>query len=198
MQTIGQSSLKGTKVTFKPDGTVLEATEFNFDILSNRMRELSFLNPGLRIVMRDERSGKAHDFKYEGGIVAYVELLNKNKTLLFDRPIAIQARGEQNGAEVQVALQWNDGLDEKVFSFANNINTIDGGPHLVGFKSALTRTVVKYGETHNSWKEIKESPTGEDIREGLTAVVSVKIPGAQFEGNLKGKLVNTEAKGLVE
>jgi DNA gyrase subunit B len=198
VQTIGQSSLKGTKVTFKPDGTVLEATEFNFDILSNRMRELSFLNPGLRIVMRDERSGKAHDFKYEGGIVAYVELLNKNKTLLFDRPISIQARGEQNGAEMQVALQWNDGLDEKVFSFANNINTIDGGPHLVGFKSALTRTVVKYGETHNSWKEIKESPTGEDIREGLTAVVSVKIPGAQFEGNLKGKLVNTEAKGVVE
>jgi DNA gyrase subunit B len=198
VQTLGQSSLKGTKVTFKPDPTVLEATEFNFDILSNRMRELSFLNPGLRIIMRDERSGKAHDFKYEGGIVAYVELLNKNKTLLFDPPIAIQARGEANGAEVQVALQWNDGVDEKVFSFANNINTVDGGPHLIGFKSALTRTVVKYGETHNSWKEIKESPTGEDIREGLTAVVSVKIPGAQFEGNLKGKLVNTEAKGVVE
>ncbi|MFL5426900.1 MAG: DNA gyrase subunit B, partial [Myxococcales bacterium] len=196
VHTIGSTKLRGTKVTFKPDPTVLEAIDFNFDILSNRLRELAFLNPGLRVVMRDERSDKAHDFKYEGGIVAYVELLNKNKTVLFDPPIAI--RGEVNGAEVHVALQWNDAFDEKVFSFANNINTVDGGPHLIGFKSALTRTVVKYGEEKNAWKEIKESPSGEDVREGLTAVVSVKIPGAQFEGNLKGKLVNTEAKGYVE
>jgi DNA gyrase subunit B len=196
VRTIGTTSLRGTKVTFKPDAGVLEATDFNFDVLSNRMRELAFLNPGLRILMRDERSDKSHDFKYEGGIVAYVQLLNKNKTLVFNEPISI--RGEQNGAEVYVALQWNDGFDEKVFSFANNINTVDGGPHLIGFKSALTRSVVKYGEENGSWKEIKESPSGEDVREGLTAVVSVKIPGAQFEGNLKGKLVNTEAKGLVE
>ena len=196
VQVIGSTSLRGTKVTFKPDPTVLEATDFNFDVLSNRMRELAFLNPGLRITMRDERTDKSHDFKYDGGIVAYVELLNKNKTVLFDHPIAM--KGEVNGAEVYVALQWNDGFDEKVFSFANNINTVDGGPHLIGFKSALTRSVVKYGEENNSWKEIKESPSGEDIREGLTAVVSVKIPGAQFEGNLKGKLVNAEAKGIVE
>jgi len=197
VKTIGTTSLRGTKVTFKPDATVLEATDFNFDVLSNRMRELAFLNPGLRILMRDERSDKSHDFKYEGGIVAYVELLNKNKTVLFDEPISVRG-GDANGAEVHVALQWNDGFDEKVFSFANNINTIDGGPHLIGFKSALTRSVVKYGEESGAWKEIKESPSGEDIREGLTAVVSVKIPGAQFEGNLKGKLVNTEAKGIVE
>ena len=196
VKSIGRTSLRGTKVTFKPDATVLEATDFNFDVLSNRMRELAFLNPGLRVVMRDERSDKSHDFKYEGGIVAYVELLNKNKTVLFDPPISV--RGEVDGSEVHVALQWNDGFDEKVFSFANNINTVDGGPHLIAFKSALTRTVVKYGEENGSWKEIKESPSGEDIREGLTAVVSVKIPGAQFEGNLKGKLVNTEAKGIVE
>ena len=196
VRTMGETPLQGTKVTFKPDNTVLEATEFNFDVLSNRMRELSFLNPGLRILMRDERTDKEHDFHYQGGIVAYVELLNTNKTLIFDPPISV--KGEQNGAEVHVALQWNDGFDEKVFSFANNINTIDGGPHLIGFKSALTRTVVKYGEEAGSWKEIKESPSGEDIREGLTAVVSCKIPGAQFEGNLKGKLVNGEAKGLVE
>jgi len=196
VQILGTTSLRGTKVTFKPDPTVLEATDFNFDVLSNRMRELAFLNPGLRIVMRDERNDKSHDFKYEGGIVAYVELLNKNKTVLYDRPIAM--KGEVNGAEVHVALQWNDGFDEKVFSFANNINTVDGGPHLIGFKSALTRSVIKYGEEHSSWKEIKESPSGEDVREGLTAVVSVNIPGAQFEGNLKGKLVNTEAKGMVE
>ena len=196
VKPIGTTSLRGTKVTFKPDSTVLEATEFNFDVLSNRMRELAFLNPGLRILMRDERSNKSHDFKYDGGIVAYVELLNTNKTTLFDAPISV--RGEVNGAEVHVALQWNDAFDEKVFSFANNINTVDGGPHMVGFKSALTRTVVKYGEEKGAWKEIKESPSGEDIREGLTAVVSVKIPGAQFEGNLKGKLVNTEAKGIVE
>ena len=196
VKSIGTTSLRGTKVTFKPDAKVLEATDFNFDVLSNRMRELAFLNPGLRVVMRDERSDKSHDFKYEGGIVAYVELLNKNKTVLFDPPISV--RGEVDGSEVHVALQWNDGFDEKVFSFANNINTVDGGPHLIGFKSALTRTVVKYGEENGSWKEIKESPSGEDIREGLTAVVSVKIPGAQFEGNLKGKLVNTEAKGIVE
>ncbi|HEY4730872.1 MAG TPA: ATP-binding protein, partial [Myxococcales bacterium] len=186
VKSIGNTSLRGTKVTFKPDASVLEATDFNFDVLSNRMRELAFLNPGLRILMRDERSDKSHDFKYEGGIVAYVELLNKNKTVLFDPPIAV--KGEVNGAEVNVALQWNDGFDEKVFSFANNINTVDGGPHLIGFKSALTRTVIKYGEESGAWKEIKESPSGEDIREGLTAVVSVKIPGAQFEGNLKGKL----------
>jgi DNA gyrase subunit B len=196
VKSIGTTSLRGTKVTFKPDSSVLEATDFNFDVLSNRMRELAFLNPGLRVLMRDERSDKSHDFKYEGGIVAYVELLNKNKTVLFDPPISV--KGEVNGAEVHVALQWNDGFDEKVFSFANNINTVDGGPHLIGFKSALTRTVVKYGEENGSWKEIKESPSGEDIREGLTAVVSVNIPGAQFEGNLKGKLVNTEAKGVVE
>ena len=196
VKSIGNTSLRGTKVTFKPDASVLEATDFNFDVLSNRMRELAFLNPGLRILMRDERSDKSHDFKYEGGIVAYVELLNKNKTVLFAPPIAV--KGEVNGAEVNVALQWNDGFDEKVFSFANNINTVDGGPHLIGFKSALTRTVIKYGEESGAWKEIKESPSGEDIREGLTAVVSVKIPGAQFEGNLKGKLVNTEAKAVVE
>jgi DNA gyrase subunit B len=196
VKVIGTTSLKGTKVTFKPDNTVLEATEFNFDVLSNRLRELAFLNPGLRILMRDERSDKSHDFKYEGGIVAYVELLNTNKSTLFDKPINI--KGEVNGAEVHVAMQWNDGFDEKVFSFANNINTVDGGPHMIGFKSALTRSVVKYGEEAGAWKEIKESPSGEDIREGLTAVVSVKIPGAQFEGNLKGKLVNTEAKTVVE
>jgi len=196
VHVLGTTSLRGTKVTFKPDSTVLEATDFNFDVLSNRMREMAFLNPGLRVTMRDERTDKSHDFKYEGGIVAYVELLNKNKTVLFDKPIAM--KGEVNGAEVNVALQWNDGFDEKVFSFANNINTVDGGPHLIGFKSALTRSVIKYGEESNSWKEIKESPSGEDVREGLTAVVSVKIPGAQFEGNLKGKLVNTEAKALVE
>ena len=196
VKNIGTTSLRGTKVTFKPDATVLEATDFNFDVLSNRMRELAFLNPGLQILMRDERTGKSHDFVYAGGIVAYVELLNTNKTLVFAPPINV--KGEVNGAEVNVALQWNDGFDEKVFSFANNINTVDGGPHMVGFKSALTRTVVKYGDESGAWKEIKESPSGEDIREGLTAVVSVKIPGAQFEGNLKGKLVNTEAKTLVE
>ncbi|HUJ25185.1 MAG TPA: ATP-binding protein, partial [Myxococcales bacterium] len=173
VKTLGKTSLRGTKVTFKPDATVLEATDFNFDVLSNRMRELAFLNPGLRIQMRDERQDKSHDFKYDGGIASYVELLNKNKTTLFDPPIAV--RGEVSGSEVNVALQWNDGFDEKVFSFANNINTVDGGPHLIGFKSALTRTVVKYGEESGAWKEIKESPSGEDIREGLTAVISVKI-----------------------
>src|SRR5438552_9303812 len=123
VRNIGTTSLGGTKVTFKPDTTVLEATDFNFDVLSNRMRELAFLNPGLRILMRDERSDKSHDFKYEGGTVAYVELLNKNKTVLFDRPISV--RGEVDGSEVNVALQWNDGFDEQVFSFANNINTVD-------------------------------------------------------------------------
>jgi len=196
VRQIGSSSLRGTRVTFKPDSSVLEATDFNFDVLSNRMRELSFLNPGLRITMRDERTDKSHDFKYEGGITAYVEVLNKNKAVLFDPPISIRA--ESGGSEGLVSLQWNDGFDEKVFSFANNINTIDGGPHLVGFKSALTRVIGKYGEQLGAWKDIKENPSGEDIREGLTAVISVKIPGAQFEGNLKGKLVNTEAKALVE
>src|SRR2546425_13167925 len=170
VHVLGTTSLRGTKVTFKPDSTVLEATDFNFDVLSNRMREMAFLNPGLRVTMRDERTDKSHDFKYEGGIVAYVELLNKNKAVLFDKPIAM--KGEADGAEVHVALQWNDGFDEKVFSFANNINTIDGGPHLIGFKSALTRSVIKYGEDGHSWAEVKERPSGEDIREGVSAGLS--------------------------
>ena len=176
----------------------MDATVFNYDTLAQRLRELAFLNKGLTIKLTDERVDpiKNHEFHYSGGIAEFIKHLNRGKSVLHDKPIYMEA--DKDSVHIEIGLQYNDGYSESVFSFANNINTVDGGPHLVGFKSALTRTVIKYGEENGSWKEIKESPSGDDIREGLTAVVSVKIPGAQFEGNLKGKLVNTEAKGVVE
>src|SRR5512139_3784248 len=173
-----------------------ETVNFSFDILSQRLRELAFLNKGLSISIEDERSEKRHDFFYKGGILSFIEYLNKNKNCIHPKPIYIQ--GVKNGIEVEIAFQYNDGYNESIFSFANNINTHEGGTHLIGFKTALTRTINQYATGANLLKGIKENLTGEDIREGLAGVISVKIPEPQFEGQTKTKLGNSEVKGLVE
>ncbi|MFZ5468560.1 MAG: DNA topoisomerase (ATP-hydrolyzing) subunit B [Myxococcota bacterium] len=193
---IGTTQKRGTKVSFKPDTTIFEVTEFNFDTLSQRLRELAFLNAGLKITITDERTSKGHEFKFEGGIVSFVEYMNRSKQALHDKPIFFKA--EKDGVALEIAMQWNDGYDERIFTFANNINTHEGGSHLSGFKSALTRTINSYAEKAGVWKDLKEAPTGEDAREGLAAVISVKLPNPQFEGQTKTKLGNSEIKGQVE
>ena len=194
----GETKKRGTKVTFFPDGEIFETTDFSFDILSQRLRELAFLNAGVRIRIADERTEppKEHEFHYEGGIREFVEYLNRNKTPLHPKPIFIS--GDKGGVEMEIALQYNDSYDEKVFSFANNINTHEGGTHLVGFRAALTRTMNNYAAANNLLKNVKVSISGEDLREGLTAVISVKISQPQFEGQTKTKLGNSEVKGYVE
>jgi DNA gyrase subunit B len=191
----------GTKITFKPDPTIMDATEFSFDILSQRLRELAFLNKGLKITLTDERVDppKSHEFFYSGGIAEFVKHLNKGKTVLHEKPIYFEGMREMpNGGTLtmEVALQYNDGYSENLFSFANNINTVDGGSHLSGFRSALTRTINFYGQQAGLFKDVKENLTGDDVREGLTAVVSVKLPQPQFEGQTKGKL-NSDIGGFV-
>jgi DNA gyrase subunit B len=193
----GTTKKRGTKVTFKPDAQVFETSEFSFDTLAQRLRELAFLNAGLLITLTDERDGKGHRFHYDGGIVSFVEHLNKNKGLVNEK--AIYMRGEREGIEAEIALQWNDGYNPQEFSFANNINTHEGGTHLSGFRAALTRTVNSYAQKSNLTKDLKDANIGgDDIREGMTAVISVKIPHPQFEGQTKTKLGNTEVKGIVE
>ncbi|MEN9798115.1 MAG: hypothetical protein RL653_1811 [Pseudomonadota bacterium] len=194
--TVGTTDKRGTRVHFKPDTTLFEVTEYNFDTLSQRLRELAFLNAGLHITIRDERTGKSHDFQFAGGIQSFVEYLNKSKTAL--NPQVVYFKAEKELVSLEIAMQWNDGYDERIFTFANNINTHEGGSHLSGFKSALTRTINTYAERSGAWKDLKESPTGEDAREGLAAVISVKLPNPQFEGQTKTKLGNSEIKGLVE
>jgi DNA gyrase subunit B len=194
LEKTGVTDRRGTKVTFKPDAQIFEVSTFSFDTLSQRLRELSFLNRGIVITLEDERDGKMHRFQYEGGIASYVEHLNRNKQVL-NKPILIE--GTRDDVVIELALQWNDGYAENIYSFANNINTHDGGTHLTGFKGALTRSINAYAHATNQIKEIGEIQ-GEDTREGLTAVVSVKVPNPQFEGQTKGKLGNSEVKGLVE
>ncbi len=196
LEVTGTTKRRGTKVTFKPDPQIFETVEFSFDTLAQRLRELAFLNGGVTITLDDERDGKGHKFHYEGGIVSFVQHLNKNKTLVNEKPIYM--RGEKDGIEAEIAMQWNDGYAEMIYSFANNINTHEGGTHLSGFRSALTRTINYYASKNTLAKDLKESITGDDIREGLTAVISVKIPRPQFEGQTKTKLGNTEVKGIVE
>jgi len=191
----------GTKITFKPDPTIFDVTEFNYDTLAQRLRELAFLNRGLKITLTDERTDpvKTHEFHYSGGIAEFIKHLNRGKTVLHERPIYFEGERElPNGGTVimEVALQYNDGYTENVFSFANNINTVDGGTHLSGFRSALTRTINYYGQQAGLFKDVKENLTGEDVREGLTAVISVKLPQPQFEGQTKGKL-NSDIQGYV-
>ena len=196
VQEVGTTDKRGTYIAFRPDTTVMETVDFNFETLSQRLRELAFLNAGLHITIRDERTNKEHDFKFEGGIASFVEYLNKSKEVLHDKPI--QFKAEREGVTLEIAMQWNDGYDERIYTFANNINTHEGGSHLSGFKAALTRTLNSYAEKGGQWKDLKETPTGEDAREGLSAVISVKIPNPQFEGQTKTKLGNSEVKGLVE
>ncbi|MEK7880839.1 MAG: DNA topoisomerase (ATP-hydrolyzing) subunit B, partial [Deltaproteobacteria bacterium] len=196
IKTIGKSAKTGTKVTFKPDSEIFETVEFSFDTLSQRLRELSFLNGGLKINITDERSGKAHEFQYKGGIVSFVEHLGKTKDPI--HPKVIYFSGEKNEVQAEVALQWNDSYSESIFAYANNINTTEGGTHLTGFKSALTRTINSYAAEKNLIKDLKETLQGEDVREGLTAVISVKLPNPQFEGQTKTKLGNSEVEGFVK
>jgi DNA gyrase subunit B len=204
-EAIGTTDKTGTRVTFHPDPEVFSSTDFSFDVLSQRLRELSFLNAGLRIRVKDERSGKSHDFCYEGGIVSFVEHLNRNRAPLHRPPIYISgersfpSKGTDVPVVIEVALQYNESYNEAVYSFANNINTVEGGSHLIGFRTALTRTLNRYIATHlKNGKEGAEGTTGDDVREGLTAVISVKVPQPEFEGQTKTKLGTSEIRGLVE
>ena len=192
----GTTTTTGTKITFKPDFQIFADREYSYDILSQRLRELAFLNRGLKINIQDERSGKKQAFFYEGGIASFIEYLNKNKTPLHPAPIYLFK--EREAIFVEIAFQYNDSYVEQVFAFANNINTQEGGTHLVGFKAALTRTVNAYAVSSGLLKNGAEALSGEDVREGLTAVVSVRLQNPQFEGQTKTKLGNSEVKGIVE
>jgi DNA gyrase subunit B len=196
LEMTGHTDRRGTKVTFKPDDLIFETTDFNFDVLSQRLRELAFLNRGLLITIDDERNEKKHEFHYTGGIISFVEHLNKNKDALHDKVIYFE--GVRDGIDLQISMQYNDGYQEQIFTFANNINTHEGGTHMIGFKSALTRTLNSYAVANNLFKEVKENLSGDDVREGLVAVISVKLPNPQFEGQTKTKLGNSEVKGIVE
>ncbi len=183
----------GTKVRFLPDKSIFTATEYNYDTLAQRLRELAFLNKGLLITLTDERTtdpktgeAKSAEFKYNGGIAEFIKHLNRGKTVLHDKPIYMEA--ERDGVAMEIGLQYNDGYSESVFSFANNINTVDGGSHLSGFRTSLTRTINYAGQQMGLFKDVKENLTGDDVREGLVAVISVKLPQPQFEGQTKGKL----------
>ena len=197
LKQTGKTRKRGTKITFKPDTQIFDHTEFSFDKLSERLREKAFLNKGIRITIKDEREEpeRSHEFFYKGGIAEFVKHLNKNKTTLHDKPIYFEKNSD--ALSIEVAIQYNDGYDEKVYSFANNINTVDGGTHLSGFRSAFTRTINAYAQSSGLAKNFKGSLSGDDVREGLVAVISVKLPQPQFEGQTKGKL-NSDVKGAVE
>ncbi|MFH1507756.1 MAG: DNA topoisomerase (ATP-hydrolyzing) subunit B [Candidatus Omnitrophota bacterium] len=190
---IGKAKTTGTKVTFKPDKEIFHSIEFSYDILSQRLRELAFLNKGLEITLKDERHDKDAVFKFTGGIVSFVEYLNKNKNSLHNKVVYFEK--DKEGVHLESALQYNDGYTENIFSFANNINTIEGGTHLSGFKSALTRAINQHAKNKNFLKD-GIAISGDDVREGLTAVISVKVPNPQFEGQTKTKLGNSEVEGL--
>jgi DNA gyrase subunit B len=191
-----KTSKHGTIIRFKPDAKIFEETSFSFDTLSNRLREMAFLNKGLKIVIEDERDERSHTFLYKGGIVEFVKHLNQNKTPI--HPKVLFFEGKKGDTEVEVALQYNDGYQESLFSFANNINTREGGTHLTGFRAALTSQISGYAKAQGYLKTFKGDISGDDVREGLTAVVSVRIPDPQFEGQTKAKLGNTDVKGLVQ
>jgi len=197
LKQTGKTTKRGTKITFRPDGDIFESTVFSFEKLSERLREKAFLNKGIRIHIKDEREEpeKSHEFYYKGGIAEFVKHLNKNKSPLHDKPLYFEMVSDD--LSIEVSMQYNDSYDEKIFSFANNINTVDGGTHLSGFRGALTRTINAYAESSGMLKNSKVGLSGDDVREGLVAVISVKIPQPQFEGQTKGKL-NSPVKGPVE
>jgi DNA gyrase subunit B len=202
LKKTGTTKKRGTKIHFLPDKEIFTATEYNFDTLAQRLRELAFLNKGLQITLTDERltdpktgEAKKLEFKYSGGIAEFIKHLNRGKSVLHDKPIYMEA--ERDGVAMEISLQYNDGYSETVFSFANNINTVDGGTHLSGFRTALTRTINYAGQQLGLFKDVKENLTGDDVREGLVAVVSVKLPQPQFEGQTKGKL-NSDIAGIVQ
>jgi DNA gyrase subunit B len=197
LKETGTTQRRGTKITFKPDGDIFDSTVYSFERLSERLREKAFLNKGIRILIKDEREEeeKSHEFYYKGGIAEFVKHLNRNKSPLHDEPLYFETVSDE--LSIEVSMQYNDSYDEKIFSFANNINTVDGGTHLSGFRGAITRTINAYAESSGMVKNAKTALTGDDVREGLVAVISVKIPQPQFEGQTKGKL-NSPVKGPVE
>ncbi len=192
----GTTKRRGTIITFKPDRSIFDTLEFSYDTLAQRMREMAFLTAGLSITVEDLRSGKKQNFSYEGGVVDFVRYLNRNRTALHEDPIYIEV--EKADVHVEVALQYNDGYNEILYSFANTINTVEGGTHLIGFKAALTRTLNAYAVENNLLRDLKQKLSGEDVREGLALVISVKLSDPQFEGQTKTKLGNSEVKGAVE
>jgi len=197
LKQVGKTKKTGTKVTFWADDEVFDTTDFNFEVLTQRMRELSFLNRGIRIMIADERTNKSHEFQYKGGIVEFVQYLNQNKTVLNPRPVYFES--QKDDIIVELAFQYNTGYTETIFTFVNNINTTEGGTHLIGFKAALTRCLNNYAVANNLFKDLSAgSLSGDDSREGLTAVLSVKMRDPQFEGQTKTKLGNSEVKGIVE
>ena len=197
LKQTGTTTKRGTKITFRPDSSIFETTVYSFEKLSERLREKAFLNKGIRIFIKDEREEpeKSHEFYYKGGIAEFVKHLNKNKSPLHETPLYFELVADD--LSIEVSMQYNDSYDEKIFSFANNINTVDGGTHLSGFRGAITRTINNYAESSGMVKNAKVALTGDDVREGLVAVISVKIPQPQFEGQTKGKL-NSPVKGPVE
>ena len=195
LEVIGETDKTGTWIKFRPDDTIFETTEYSFEYLSGRLRELAFLNRGINIFLTDQRTAKHHHFNYEGGINSFVEYLNENKKPLYKDPIYVS--GDKERLTFEVSIQYNDGYSENIFSFANNINTTEGGTHLSGFKSALSRAVNTYIKSAGLDKSEKNLPSGDDIREGITAVVSVKMPDPQFEGQTKTKLQNADVEGIV-
>src|SRR5258708_2394187 len=202
LKKAGATKKRGTKVHFAPDKTIFTASDYNFDTLAQRLRELAFLNKGLQIMLTDERTTdaktgnpKSAEFKYNGGIAEFIKHLNRGKQVLHDKPIYMEA--ERDGIAMEIGLQYNDAYSETVFSFANNINTVDGGTHLSGFRTSLTRTINYAGQQMGLFKDVKENLTGDDVREGLVAVISVNLPQPQFEGQTKGKL-NSDIAGIVQ
>jgi DNA gyrase subunit B len=196
LEVIGKTKRTGTKIHFRPDPEIFKNVDFSFDIISQRLRELAFLNKGLKILLEDERTDKRKEYYYKGGIVSFVEYLNKGRAVVNKKPIYMDA--EKEGVSMEVSIQYNDTYAERIFSFANNIKTQEGGSHVVGFKSALTRTINQYASTANLPKNLQEKIGGDDAREGLTAVISIKLRNPQFEGQTKTKLGNSEVRGLVE
>ncbi|TET73346.1 MAG: DNA topoisomerase (ATP-hydrolyzing) subunit B [Candidatus Aminicenantes bacterium] len=196
LKRIGKTKKTGTKVTFEPDKEIFDSVEFHFEILSQRLRELSFLNKGLKITLVDERSDKMNEFLYKGGIKEFVQYLNQNKTILNPKPIYFEYK--KDSVLVEMALQYNASYSETIFSFVNNINTTEGGTHLIGFKAGLTRSINSYANANNLIKDLDQNLSGDDTREGLCAVLSLKIINPQFEGQTKTKLGNSEVKGIVE
>ncbi|OGS49649.1 MAG: DNA gyrase subunit B, partial [Euryarchaeota archaeon RBG_16_68_12] len=195
LKEVGPAEGTGTIITFKPDPQIFETVEFDFETLATRLRELAFLNKGLQIVITDPAHNRGEIFQFEGGISEYVKWINRAKTPLHDPPIYLSK--ESNGTQIEAALQWHDGYAESIFTFVNNINTVEGGTHLIGFKSALARALNNYAKG-NKYLKSGESLDGEDVREGLTAILSIKIPEPQFEGQTKMKLGNSEVKGIVD
>ncbi len=198
VKVTGDTDRHGTITRFKPDEQIFEDIEFSYDVLSNRLRELAFLTKGIHITITDERGAppKSHIFHFDGGVKSFIEYLNKNKELIHQEPVYFDS--ERDHTRIEVGLQYNDGYNETIFTFANNINTREGGTHLIGFKSALTRCLNDYLKKLNLSKKLEENLSGEDVREGLTAVISVKIPEPQFEGQTKARLGNSDVKGIVE